>query len=95
MQWKRIIKKFVAIVILFLIIESIASVIDPIIENSLAIQQMEIDILSSGWIIAYQHFANCIPFVWVLIIILVFKNDFKELIKKMTDKNKENDNEEN
>lgn len=93
MQWKRIIKKSVAIAILFLIIESIASVIDPIIENSLAIQQMEIDTFSSSWMIAYQHFANCIPFVWVLIIILVFKNDFKEFIKKMVDK--ENDDEEN
>ena len=93
MRWKQVIKKCIILVIAVLIFGGVTSVISPIIENSLAIQQMEIDILSSGWIIAYQHFANCIPFVWVLIIILVFKNDFKELIKKIADK--ENNNEEN
>lgn len=93
MRWKRVIKKCIILVIAFLIFGGVTSVISPIIKNSLAMQQMEIDILSSGWIIAYQHFVNCVPFVWVLIILLVFKNDFKEFIKKMVDK--ENDDEEN
>lgn len=82
MNWKRIAKKAVILAIIFFLIGAITNVVDPIVKNTLAMRQMDLDTFSNTWIFVYQRFVNWYPFIAVVLSLLVFKNDILELIQK-------------
>lgn len=75
---KKIIAKVVSLSIVFAIFEMIWLYVSPLIENSLAMNQMSYSFESNMLVQTYDHISNCSWAIYLLLTILVFR---KEILK--------------
>lgn len=78
-----IIGKIIILILICGLFSAIGSIIDPIIKNAAAMQQMNTDYLSNTWIRVYQDCVNAAPLVMILFAVILFANDIYKIIKKM------------
>lgn len=78
-----IIGKIIILILICGLFSAIGSIIDPIVKNAAAMQQMNTDSLSNTWIRVYQDCVNAAPLVMILFAVILFANDIYKIIKKM------------
>ena len=91
---KKIIVKIITLAIIFGIFNVIGFYISPLVENSLAVNQMSYSFESNLLVQAYDYISNYSWIWYILLTILVFHKEILKLYKKFK-KAKENVNEEN
>lgn len=90
-MFKIIIKILVAVPFL-LLSNFLLEVIDPILKNHYALEQMEIGSYSVAGIATYQNLVNAYPIFVVGVLLLIFSEEIVMLIKKLL-KEKKNEEE--
>lgn len=90
-MFKIVIKILVAVPFL-LLSNFLLEVIDPILKNHYALEQMEISSYSVAGIATYQNLVNAYPIFVVVVLLLIFSEEIVILIKKLL-KEKKNEEE--
>ena len=91
---KKMIVKIITLAVIFGVFNMIGFYISPLVENSLAMNQMSYSFESNLLVQAYDYISNYSWIWYILLTILVFHKEILKLYKKFK-KVKENVNEEN
>ena len=86
MKSKRFLLKLIILAVIYLIVWTVISIIDPITKNVLAAEQMNINSLSSTWIVLYKRFTDHISLFMTVITLLIFIEDIVSLVKRIIKK---------
>jgi hypothetical protein len=78
--------KIVFTISLLTIINIIISAFEPVVSSGLAIQQLSDTYESNATLTIYEELKKYLWVVYLVIVLLVFKNDWKKLFTKSSDK---------
>lgn len=95
MKFEKIIVKIISLTIFFIGVGWIKGMLDPLVKNRLAMEQMNIDILSNFWLDLYQKVSDFMPIIAILVVITVLGKDFITLLTEILKRKGENHHEEN
>lgn len=89
-QTKHIIIKLICLIIFFVTASNLLNITDYYIKNTLAMHQMDI-YSGSALLQFYSYMVDFEPIIYIVIFVLVFRKEFKTLINKMKNKEKQNE----
>ena len=78
--------KFIILSALVIIYNAFVQTVSPIISNQLAMQQMQNYDTSSIGIQLYQYLTNYCWIVFIILIVIMFRKDITNIIKKIKEK---------
>ena len=89
---KKIVIKIIALTLVFWIFNVIGFYISPLVENSLAMNQMSYSFESNLFVQAYDYISNYSWIWYILLTVLVFRKEISEINNKIkSEKEKQNE----
>lgn len=67
----------------------IQEIVEPIVKNNLAMEQMNNTVTSNSWIQAYNLISDNSWWLFVIFVLLVFSNEIEQVIYNLKEKNNE------